>query len=202
VKSRSRPAARRLAVDERGYANLARQIRSPNFDARPAGMAVTLLVIHGISLPPGEFGGDAIVRLFTNRLDPAAHPSFATVAGLRVSAHFLIRRDGALLQFVSANDRAWHAGVSAWRERDRCNDFSIGIELEGADAIPYTGIQYAMLVRLIKVLVRRYPIADIAGHSDIAPGRKTDPGPAFDWRRLRRLVSRERPVAAGRRDEV
>ncbi len=189
MKPRSRRAAHRLAIDERGYANLVRHVRSPNFDTRPAGAAVALLVIHGISLPPGDFGSDAILRLFTNRLDPAAHPYFSKLASLRVSAHFLIRRDGALLQFVSCNHRAWHAGVSSWRGRDRCNDFSIGIELEGADNVPYAGAQYAMLARLAKALTRRYPIADIVGHSDIAPGRKTDPGPAFDWPRLRRLLA-------------
>ncbi len=178
----------RLAIDARGRANLARQVRSPNFDARPAGTPVTLIVVHGISLPPGKFGGDAIIRLFTNRLDPARHPYYATVADLRVSAHFVIRRDGALLQFVSCDDRAWHAGVSSWRGRERCNDFSIGVELEGADHVPYSSDQYAMLARLIKALSRRYPIAGVAGHSDIAPGRKTDPGESFDWPRLRRLI--------------
>ncbi len=188
----TRSPARRLAIDARGYANLARQLRSPNHDARPAGVTITLLVVHGISLPPGEFGGNAIIRLFTNRLDPGAHPYYATVVGLRVSAHFLIRRDGALLQFVSCNDRAWHAGVSSWRGRARCNDFSIGVELEGADDVAYAPAQYAMLARLIKALSRRYPIADIAGHSEVAPGRKTDPGDAFDWPRLRRLAAPRR----------
>ncbi|HEX9301021.1 MAG TPA: 1,6-anhydro-N-acetylmuramyl-L-alanine amidase AmpD [Casimicrobiaceae bacterium] len=187
-----RSLSSRLAIDERGHANLARQIRSPNHDARPADTAITLIVVHGISLPPGEFGGDAILRLFTNRLDRAGHPYYATIAALRVSAHFLIRRDGALLQFVSCNDRAWHAGESSWRGRDRCNDFSIGIELEGADDVPYAPAQYPMLARLIKALRRRYPIADIAGHSDIAPGRKTDPGGAFDWPRLGRLLAPRR----------
>ena len=167
----------------------ARQIPSPNHDARPAGTNVTLVVVHAISLPPGQFGGDGIERLFTNRLDPGAHPYFATVATLKVSSHFLIRRDGALVQFVSCADRAWHAGVSAWNGRRRCNDFSVGIELEGTDENPYTAAQYAMLARLAKALRRRYPIADVVGHSDIAPGRKTDPGPAFDWARFRRLVA-------------
>lgn len=183
------PARTRLAIDERGYANLARQVRSPNHDARPDGSAITLLVIHGISLPPGKFGGDAILRLFTNRLDVRRDPYFATIASLRVSAHFLIRRDGTLIQFVSCNARAWHAGASTWKGRERCNDFSIGVELEGADEIPYAAAQYTMLARLARVLGRRYPIADIAGHSDIAPGRKTDPGPAFDRARLDRLLS-------------
>jgi AmpD protein len=184
---------RYLAIDERGYANLARQVRSPNRDARPAGTPIDLLVVHGISLPPGEFGGDGIARLFTNRLDARAHPSYAGIATLKVSAHFLIRRDGALVQFVGCLDRAWHAGVSAWKGRERCNDFSVGIELEGTDAIPYAPPQYTMLARLIRALRRRYPIADIVGHSDVAPGRKTDPGPAFDWARLRRLLAPRGP---------
>jgi len=180
---------RPLAIDERGYANLARQVRSPNRDARPAGTTINLAVVHGISLPPGEFGGDGIVRLFTNRLDAQAHPSYPAVATLKVSAHFLIRRDGALVQFVGCFDRAWHAGVSAWKGRERCNDFSVGIELEGTDAVPYAPAQYTMLARLIRALRRVCPIEDIVGHSEIAPGRKTDPGPAFDWARLHRLLA-------------
>jgi len=183
-----RGAPRRLAIDARGYANLARKFRSPNQDARPDGVAISLVVVHAISLPPGAFGGDGIVRLFTNRLDPCAHPYFATIAKLRVSAHFLVRRDGRLLQFVSCDERAWHAGASSWKGRERCNDFSIGVELEGTDDIPYAAAQYTVLARLIKALRRRYPIVDIAGHGDVAPGRKTDPGPAFDWARLRRLL--------------
>jgi AmpD protein len=165
-------------------------VASPNADERPEDCAISLLVVHGISLPPGAFGGDAIERLFTNRLDAAAHPYFATIAKLRVSAHFLIRRDGALIQFVACGRRAWHAGESSWRGRPRCNDFSIGIELEGTDDLPYTGAQYRMLVRLARALALRYPIADVAGHSDVAPGRKTDPGPAFDWVRLQRNLPR------------
>jgi AmpD protein len=180
---------RHLAIDERGYANLARQVRSPNRDARPGGTRISLVVVHGISLPPGEFGGDAIAELFTNRLDPGRHPYFATIARVRVSAHFLVRRDGELIQFVSCLDRAWHAGASTWKARERCNDFSIGIELEGTDAIPYAPPQYTMLARLIRALQRALPIEDIAGHCDIAPGRKTDPGPAFDWGRLHRLMA-------------
>jgi len=199
--SRKRPAepvraraARRLEVDPRGTVALARQVPSPNHDARPAGTSISLVVVHGISLPPGEFGGDGIDRLFTNRLDPGAHPYYATIAALRVSAHFLVRRDGALVQFVRCADRAWHAGASAWKGRPRCNDFSIGIELEGTDLLPYTTAQYAMLARLVKALRRRYPIEDVVGHSDIAPGRKTDPGPAFDWARLRRLLAPPAPA--------
>jgi len=160
----------------------ARFVASPNRDARPEGVTIELVVIHNISLPPGEFGGPGIEDLFLNRLDPAAHPYFAGVAHLRVSAHFLIRRDGGLTQFVPCTERAWHAGVSQWRGRERCNDFSIGIELEGADEIPFEDAQYASLARLITALKGRYPIVAIAGHSDIAPGRKTDPGPLFDWR--------------------
>ena len=183
---------RRLAIDEHGYANLARRVSSPNCDARPPGTFVTLVVIHGISLPPGEFGGDAILRLFTNRLDPMAHPYYASIAHLHVSAHFVVRRDGRLLQFVSCNERAWHAGISRFRGRAHCNDFSIGVELEGTDDIPYETAQYAMLARLLKALAHRYPIRHVAGHSDVAPERKTDPGPAFDWARLRRLTAPRR----------
>jgi len=188
----SRRVAPRLVIGASGYANAARQIRSPNRDARAPGSAVTLLVVHGISLPPGSFGGDAIARLFTNRLDPAAHPYYASVATLRVSAHFLIRRDGELVQFVGCNERAWHAGNSSWRGRSHCNDYSIGIELEGTDDAAYAPAQYTMLGRLIRALRRAYPIEAIVGHSDIAPGRKTDPGPAFDWKRLNRLLSPRR----------
>ena len=180
---------RHLAIDERGFANLARQVRSPNRDVRPDGTIVNLVVVHGISLPPGEFGGDGIIRLFTNRMDPRGHSYYASIWHLRVSAHFLIRRDGELLQFVGCLDRAWHAGVSSWRARERCNDFSIGIELEGTDTTPYAAAQYTMLARLVRALKRAYPIEDIAGHSDVAPGRKTDPGPAFDWARLHRLLA-------------
>ncbi|HEY7902011.1 MAG TPA: 1,6-anhydro-N-acetylmuramyl-L-alanine amidase AmpD [Casimicrobiaceae bacterium] len=180
----------RLRIDADGIAYPAAQVASPNCDARPPDTIVTLIVVHGISLPPGVFGGDAIERLFTNTLDPAANPAFAEVADLRVSSHFLIRRDGALLQFVACTERAWHAGASSWRGRHRCNDFSIGIELEGTDTLPYATDQYRMLGRLARALRRRYPIADIVGHSDIAPGRKTDPGAAFDWPRLRRLLAR------------
>jgi AmpD protein len=182
------PSRRRLAIDASGYAPAARQIRSPNRDARPAGTPVTLIVVHGISLPPGQFGGNAIAQLFTNRLDAGAHPYYASIAGLEVSAHFLIRRDGELVQFVGCNERAWHAGASEWKGRGQCNDFSIGVELEGTDDVPYAAAQYTMLARLARALRRAYPIADIAGHSDVAPMRKTDPGPAFDWARLRRLL--------------
>ncbi len=147
-------------------------------------------MIHGISLPPGEFGGDAIERLFCNRLDCDAHPYFAQLREVRVSAHFLIRRSGELLQFVPCTRRAWHAGASSWRGRERCNDFSVGIELEGTDEIPYSDPQYAALGELVTALVRTYPVADVVGHADIAPTRKTDPGPSFDWPRLRALIRR------------
>ena len=177
---------RLLQIDAAGRVAGATQVPSPNFDERPPGIDVTLIVVHGISLPPGRFGGNAIRRFFTNRLNPAGHPYFASIAGLRVSAHFLVHREGALLQFVACNARAWHEGASTFGDRSNCNDFSIGIELEGTDERPYTGAQYRMLSRLIEALGARYPIRDMAGHSDIAPGRKTDPGPCFDWRRIRR----------------
>ncbi|MBL8413177.1 MAG: 1,6-anhydro-N-acetylmuramyl-L-alanine amidase AmpD [Propionivibrio sp.] len=162
----------------------ARRIDSPNFDDRPAGEAISLVVVHAISLPPAQFGSDDIARLFTNSLDPDAHPYFSRISGLRVSAHFLIRRDGALIQFVSCLQRAWHAGVSFWNGRERCNDFSIGIELEGCDELPFEVAQYLRLVDLIQSLSVCYPINSVVGHSDIAPGRKTDPGQCFDWQRL------------------
>ena len=166
----------------------AEQVASPNCDERPRDAAITLLVVHNISLPPGQFGGNGIVELFTNRLNPAAHPYYAEVAKLRVSAHFVIRRDGALIQFVPCALRAWHAGPSRWRGRKACNDFSIGVELEGTDELAYESAQYATLARLTRALRRRYPISAMVGHRDIAPGRKTDPGPAFDWARYRGLV--------------
>lgn len=192
IDGRRRARQRRLAIDDRGLASVARHVPSPNRDARPAPADISLIVLHGISLPPGRFGGDDIERLFTNRLDPGAHPYFESIATLRVSSHFLIRRGGALLQFVACTERAWHAGESMWRGRPGCNDFSIGIELEGADDVPYAPAQYAMLGRLARVLRRRYAIEDVVGHCDIAPGRKTDPGPAFDWSRLARLLARDR----------
>ncbi|CAG0960836.1 N-acetyl-anhydromuramoyl-L-alanine amidase [Burkholderiales bacterium] len=194
------PGRPRRAFDARGWLAGVRRVRSPNADARPEGAAITLVVVHGISLPPGRFGGDAIERLFTNRLDPEADPSFRAIASLRVSAHFLIRRDGTLVQFVACGDRAWHAGVSRWRGRERCNDFSIGIELEGCDERPYTARQYARLAALLRRLRARWPIEHVAGHSDVAPGRKSDPGPAFDWARLRGLLGpRRRTERAPRR---
>jgi AmpD protein len=161
-----------------------RYVESPNHDERPAGEEVTLLVVHSISLPPGQYGGDAIERFFTNRLDPAAHPYFREIAALKVSSHFLIRRDGELVQFVPTLRRAWHAGASRWRGRERCNDFSIGVELEGLDDQAFAEAQYARLLELVPALRARHRLGDIAAHSDIAPGRKTDPGPRFDWPRV------------------
>jgi AmpD protein len=179
-----------LQLDTDGVAAGIRFLPSPNCDERPAGAAPELLVIHNISLPPGELGGDGIIDLFMNRLDPSAHPYYATIAQLRVSAHFLVRRDGELIQFVPCAKRAWHAGESAWRGRSRCNDFSVGVELEGADDQPFADIQYAELAPLITALQRAYGALEIVGHSDIAPARKTDPGPCFDWQRLRRLIGK------------
>jgi AmpD protein len=164
-------------------------IASPNCDERPAGAAIELLVIHAISLPPGEFGGSGITELFLNRLDPARHPYYAAIADLRVSAHFLIRRDGTLIQFVPCPLRAWHAGASNWQGRARCNDFSLGIELEGSDAVPFEDVQYGRLAALTRALRTAYPLRDIVGHCDIAPARKTDPGPRFDWARFRASVA-------------
>ena len=165
-------------------------LASPNCDQRPPGEAVTLLVLHSISLPAGVYGGEAIERLFTNRVDPDAHPSFAALRDLRVSAHFLVRRSGALLQFVPVHLRAWHAGESTWRGRARCNDFSVGVELEGTDDSAFSDPQYATLTRVTRRLLDLLPIRDIAGHSDVAPHRKTDPGTHFDWMRFMRALAR------------
>jgi N-acetyl-anhydromuramoyl-L-alanine amidase len=177
-----------MQIESGGMLRGARFLPSPNYDERPPGVAIDLLVIHNISLPPGEFGGPGIVDLFTNRLDPAAHPYYREIAKRRVSAHFLIRRDGEAIQFVACEKRAWHAGVSHWRGRERCNDFSIGIELEGTDDRPFTDIQYDRLGELARALTMAYALTDIAGHSDIAPARKTDPGPCFDWSRFTALL--------------
>jgi len=175
-----------------GIMPAARQVESPNQDSRPPGAVPELIVIHGISLPPADFGGPWIDRLFTNRLDPLAHPYFGEIAGLKVSAHLLIRRDGELVQYVPFHRRAWHAGSSSWRGREACNDFSVGIELEGTDADAYTWPQYRRLAAVVRSLCRTYSglsPARMAGHSDIAPGRKTEPGSGFDWKKLRRLVA-------------
>ena len=157
---------------------------SPNQDERPAGTEISLIVIHSISLPPGEYGGNDIERLFTNRLDPRAHPYFQEIASLEVSSHFLVRRDGEVLQFVPVHERAWHAGASSWRGRSRCNDFSLGVELEGSEEESFAPVQYSTLVALVRALRAALPLRDIAAHSEVAPGRKTDPGPHFDWARL------------------
>jgi AmpD protein len=175
-----------------GWLPSARRVPSPNWDERPPGTLIDLLVIHGISLPPGEFGGPWIDALFHNRLDPDAHPYFRSIGGLKVSTHLLIRRDGELIQYVDLGKRAWHAGASAFAGRERCNDFAVGIELEGADSVPYTEAQYRVLAETVRALMARFPAITpgrIVGHSDIAPGRKTDPGPAFDWARLRRAIT-------------
>jgi AmpD protein len=174
-----------------GLTAAARQVESPNCDDRPPRTVVDLVVVHGISLPPGEFGGPWIDALFTNALPADAHPDFAEIATLRVSAHALIRRDGEIVQYVPFHRRAWHAGQSRWEGRSDCNDFSIGIEIEGTDGTAYESLQYVRLARLIAALSRAYPgvsIDRVVGHSDVAPGRKTDPGPAFDWPLLRALL--------------
>jgi AmpD protein len=175
-------------IEADGCLRSVRQLCSPNCDERPQGAEITMAVVHAISLPPGEFGGDGVERLFTNRLDLDAHPYYRQIQALRVSAHFLIRRDGELIQFVPCRLRAWHAGASHWQDRERCNDFSIGIELEGCDDQPFTDLQYENIARLLRTLSAHYAIRDIVGHADIAPGRKTDPGPCFDWARLYRLI--------------
>lgn len=160
-------------------------LASPNFGPRPEGESVSLVVIHNISLPPNEFGGDWVEDFFLNRLNPAVHPYFGTIFELQVSAHFYVRRDGRVRQFVGCDQRAWHAGQSCWCGRDNCNDFSVGIELEGSDSQPFTAEQYAALWRLIDALRQRYPITAVAGHCHLAPGRKTDPGPFFEWAAVR-----------------
>lgn len=177
-------------IDDATWLHGARRVPSPNCDERPAGTPVRLVVVHAISLPPGEFGGDGIERLFTNALDPEAHPYYREIQDLRVSAHFLVRRDGGIVQFVPCSQRAWHAGASSWRGFERCNDFSIGIELEGDEATPFDPSQYRSLALIIQSLRQRFPIEDVVGHADIAPGRKTDPGPHFDWALLHRSLAR------------
>lgn len=170
-----------------GWLAAARRVESPNYNARPAGSRPELIVVHGISLPPGCYGGGDIESFFCNSLNTDAHPYFAEISGLKVSAHFLIYRSGELVQFVDTENRAWHAGVSEWRGRENCNDFSIGIELEGCDDKPYSDLQYSVLNQLIQALQNQYPLIQrdaILGHCEIAPGRKTDPGPAFDWSRV------------------
>ncbi|MBI2295443.1 MAG: 1,6-anhydro-N-acetylmuramyl-L-alanine amidase AmpD [Betaproteobacteria bacterium] len=185
----------KLRITDEGLVEGVRYVPSPNCDERPAGGAIELVVIHAISLPPGEFGGHGIFDLFANRLDRTAHPYYATIAERKVSSHYLIRRDGELVQFVPCAKRAWHSGESSWRGRGRCNDFSVGVELEGDERVPFTDAQYERLAALTRALEARYPIADIAGHSDVAPGRKSDPGPQFDWARYRAMLKISRQDA-------
>jgi AmpD protein len=166
---------------EDGWLATVNSIKTPNFGERPAGSVVSLIVVHNISLPPGSFGGDWVVDFFLNQLDPDVHPYFAQIAGMQVSAHFYIRRDGYIIQLVGCDQRAWHAGLSCWAGQANCNDYSVGIELEGCDEQAFEAGQYVALYRLIDALRQRYPIAAIVGHSHIAPGRKSDPGPHFDW---------------------
>ena len=174
-----------MKADLNGWFSGVHRIASPNCDRRPAGTIINSLVVHNISLPPDHFGGPEILDFFTNQLDINAHPYFAQLKDVIVSSHFLIRRNGSIIQFVPCRKRAWHAGVSSWQGRSRCNDFSLGVELEGSDFVPFTDEQYASLTRLTRRLLRIYPICNIMGHSDIAPQRKTDPGPFFDWPRYR-----------------
>ncbi len=183
------PADTFWRIDADGWVEGIPRGESPNHDARPPDTRIDLVVLHAISLPPGMFGGDAVSNFFANRLDPAAHPYFALLAGRRVSAHFFVRRDGAVTQFVSCLRRAWHAGVSCWRGRQRCNDFSIGIEIEGDDMQDFTTAQYDATDRLLSLLGTHYSISAVVAHADIAPGRKTDPGPRFDWHRLRGVTA-------------
>ena len=180
---------------EDGWITSARKVPSPHFNQRPENEIPSLLISHNISLPPGEFGGPWIDQLFTGTLPPDAHPYFADIAQLRVAAHCLIRRDGELVQYVSFDQRAWHAGVSQFAGRENCNDFSMGIELEGTDPLPYTDAQYKTLKKVSALLLKHYPLTleRITGHSDIAPQRKTDPGPAFDWIRYKESIRQENP---------
>lgn len=181
-----------MIVDEDGWLTDIKRLPSPNHDARPENSPIDLLVIHNISLPPGQFEGDAIARFFQNKLGADEHPYFKEIADLKVSAHLLIRRDGEIIQFVSFNQRAWHAGPSCFEERDCCNDFSIGIEMEGTDDMPFTQAQYKALSTVTRLLMNHYPHLDkqrITGHSDIAPDRKTDPGPCFDWQHYKKLIA-------------
>ncbi len=188
-------ASAQAGIDPSGWLFDARHLPSPHCDERPAGVSIDAIVIHGISLPPGEFGGPWIDQLFSGRLDAAVHPYFQEIAGLKVSAHVLVRRGGELVQYVPFLRRAWHAGESQLDGRPCCNDFSIGIELEGADQVPYAAAQYRRLAALCNLLMRNYPAIGpgrIRGHADIAPGRKTDPGPAFDWHLFRETLAEGR----------
>ena len=192
-KSKGRAAGNWRVDRARGRLRAARQVATPNFDERPPGVDPSLIVLHGISLPPGKFGGPWIERLFTNRLPPDRHPFFRRIETLKVSSHLVIRRGGTILQFVPFSRRAWHAGRSSYRGRKHCNDFSIGIELEGTDRRAYTDAQYRALARAVRALLGAYPTLSaerIAGHCDVAPGRKSDPGPAFDWKRFKSALAR------------
>lgn len=182
-----------MQLDALGLINSARLIASPHCDARPHNEAIRLIVIHNISLPAGQFGGDDIIKLFCGSLDTAVHTDYLPLQGLRVSAHFLLRRDGELIQFVPCHRRAWHSGVSHWHDWQRCNDYSLGIELEGSDTSAFTDNQYRQLNQLLTALTARWPHVDLVGHSDIAPGRKTDPGPCFDWSRVIACQQRLKP---------
>ena len=184
------------ALWESGWLRQAHRLPSPNFGPRPEGAQIDLLVVHSISLPPGQYGTGAVQQLFTNRLDWEAHPYYQGIRGLEVSAHFFITRQGEIWQFVSCDDRAWHAGISQWRGRERCNDDSIGVELEGLEGLSFESAQYWALQRLCAAVAARYAIRYIAGHEDIAPGRKQDPGPGFDWPRLRQRLGEQPGTAA------
>jgi len=173
-----------IKINQHGIATGVQFIESSNQDARPNDSQITLVVIHNISLPPEQYGGNGVIELFTNTLDASAHPYYAEIHQLKVSAHFFIRRDGELIQFVPCSQRAWHAGASSWQGREHCNDFSVGVELEGSDVDAFETAQYEVLNRLLTALKKAYPMIDIVGHSDIAPGRKTDPGPYFDWSKI------------------
>jgi len=188
TESASGPATRVPATWDRGWYRAAQRLDSPNFGPRPPGMAVDLVVLHSISLPPGEFGGMAVPQLFTNTLDWDEHPYFQQIRGLTVSAHFFIRRDGSLVQFVSCDDRAWHAGASCHQGRDNCNDYSIGIEFEGLEGGLFEPVQYRVASQLCAAIRGAYPIAQVLGHEHVAPGRKFDPGAGFDWQLLRRSL--------------
>lgn len=191
MPSATSPESGRVSRWQYGWWPRARHVPSPNEGPRPASAIIDLVVLHSISLPPGVFGGPEIEALFTNRLDCEAHPFFAGIRGLQVSAHFVVRRDGRVLQFVSCDRRAWHAGASVWRGRANCNDYSIGIELEGLEGGLFEPAQYTRLATLLRALKRRYPIADVVGHEHVAPGRKADPGAGFDWQELCRRLRRE-----------
>jgi N-acetyl-anhydromuramoyl-L-alanine amidase len=184
-----------LLIDADGWCDGAFRYDSPHFNARPAGTDIHLLVVHNISLPAGRFGGPHVSDLFTGRVDYNADPSFADLRNVQVSAHFYVRRDGRLVQYVSCNDRAWHAGVSQFMGRANCNDFSIGVEMEGTDNVAFSSEQYEVLAQLAQALQNRYPLRWITGHEHVAPGRKTDPGPCFDWDRLDGLLKEQ---AAGK----